>query len=64
MLDLPRFRLPHWGWLLAAGCTAVIAGSVLSVWLPYYRERQIILEIEGWGGTFVTETGGPRWLQE
>lgn len=65
----PRFRLTHWSWLLLTTVTLVIAGTGLSIWLPWYREQPLIQKIKGWKdsaevASFVeTETAGPDWLR-
>jgi hypothetical protein len=39
------------------------ATGVVSVWLPFHREQQMIQTIERWGGAVETQTGGPPWLR-
>ena len=66
MADSPntRSRLPHWGWFLLATVVVVIAGIGLSIWLPWYREQQVVRAIEGWRGRVKKRSGGPEWLRE
>ena len=41
----------------------VAANAVLSVWLPYHREQEIILKIEACEGGASSETYCPQWLR-
>ena len=41
----------------------VIAFGALSIWLPSYREQQVIQMIEARGGSASTERLGPYWLR-
>ena len=63
-LRMPRFRVPHWGWLLLATFVLVVGFVGLSVWLAWHREQQLIRMVESWEGYAVTETGGPQWLRQ
>src|SRR5689334_9957550 len=56
-------RLPHQRWILLATVILIIAYGVLSIWIPYYREQQIVQKIEGWGGRVQRTKGGPYWLR-
>ena len=66
MPESPRsqFRLPHWGWFVLVTFALVIAETGLSIWMPYYREQQVIQMIVVCGGRVETETGSPEWLQQ
>ncbi len=66
MTDSPRFRfrLPHWGWFLLGNVVLAVGYFGLSVWLPWHREQQVILKIEGWGGYVARDTLVPKWLQQ
>src|SRR5436853_574884 len=66
MSDSPRsrFHLPHWGWLLLATVVLVVGFAGLSVWLPHYREQQVMHRIKGWKGSVTVEKGGPEWLRK
>ena len=66
MNDSPqfRFRLRYWDWCLLAAAVLVVGYVGLSIWLPWYRERQVIQQIESWGGTVKIETGAPEWLRK
>jgi Leucine rich repeat len=56
--------IPHWGWFALATVALVVAALALSVWLPYYREQQIVQKIERLGGAAFMENGRPKWLRE
>jgi hypothetical protein len=59
-----RFRLPHWGWFALSTVVLASAAVALSIWLPYYREQQIVQRIERWGGSVEqVEKRGPDWLR-
>ena len=59
-----RSRLPHWGWFLLATIVLVVGFAGLSIWLPWYREQQVIQKIEEWGGQIETRTYDPEWLRD
>ena len=57
-------RLPHWGWFLLGSAVLVIAYGSLSIWLPHYRDQQLIQKIESWDGVCRTESSAPDWLRQ
>ena len=57
-------RLPHWGWFLLGTALLLVGYAGLSIWLPHYREQQIIQKINRWGGAAETKTSGPEWLRK
>ena len=57
-------RLPHWGWVLLVTAVLVFVYGALSVWLPYYREQQVLQKIKRWDGTAKTEICCPEWLKK
>jgi len=63
MTESPQPRTPLWSLLLLATILLAVGLVGQSVWWPYYREQQVILEIRKFGGNVATETGGPEWLR-
>ena len=41
----------------------VVVFVALSIWMPYYKQQQIVQDIEGCGGSVFTTKGGPDWLR-
>jgi hypothetical protein len=60
----PRSRLPHWGWFLLTAIVLVVGFAGLSIWLPSYREQQVIQRVEELGGRVETKTDNPDWLKK
>ncbi len=43
----------------------LLVATLMSFWLPYYREPQkVIQKIRDLGGKVEMETGGPEWLRQ
>lgn len=59
-----RFFIPHWGWFLLATVVLVVGFVVVSTWLPYHREQQVIQKIHGWGGKVDTQATSPVWVRK
>ena len=59
-----RRRMPLSLRIFAAILVVLLVGSVLSVWVPYYREQLVIQMIERRGGGVDTEICAPNWLRQ
>ncbi len=57
-------RIPHWAWFLVATVALVIGFTCLSVWLPWYREQEVISMLNDFGPVVKSETAGPDWLRD
>ena len=42
----------------------LLVATLMSFWLPYYREQKVIQKIRDLGGKVEMETGGPEWLRQ
>jgi len=59
-----KSRLPRTVTLVLIAVVLLIGGGALMVWLPYHRERQVIVEIERLGGQTGTVIVRPFWIPD
>jgi hypothetical protein len=58
-----QFRAPHVRYWLWPAVVLILIAVALSIWIPYYRETQLVAKIESWGGVVETYPR-PDWLRD